>query len=124
MPPDGPLLEVRDLHAWYDESHVLHGVEFDVHAGEVVTLLGRNGAGKTTTLKCVMGMVGRRAGSIRHAERELIDRPSNAIARLGIAFCPEERGIFASLNRSEEHTSELESQSHISYAVFCLKKKK
>src|SRR5437867_3088420 len=96
-----PLLAVRKLHAWYDESHVLHGVEFDVHAGEVVTLLGRNGAGKTTTLKSVMGMVGRRAGSIRHAERELIDRPSNAIARLGIAFCPEERGIFASLNVEE-----------------------
>jgi branched-chain amino acid transport system ATP-binding protein len=96
-----PLLAVRDLHAWYDESHVLHGVDFEVHAGEVVTLLGRNGAGKTTTLKSVMGIVARRTGSIRLGGRELIDWPSNAIARLGIAFCPEERGIFASLNVGE-----------------------
>jgi len=96
-----PLLAVRGLNAWYDESHVLHGVDFDVQAGEVVTLLGRNGAGKTTTLKSVMGIVPRRAGSVRFAGRELIDRPSNAIARLGIAFCPEERGIFASLNVQE-----------------------
>jgi len=92
---------VRDLNAWYDESHVLHGVEFDVHAGEVVTLLGRNGAGKTTTLKSVMGILGRRTGSVLFGGRELIDQPSNAIARLGIAFCPEERGIFASLNVEE-----------------------
>jgi len=96
-----PLLTVRDLHAWYDESHILHGVDFDVHPGEVVTLLGRNGAGKTTTLKSVMGIVGKRTGSVRFGDRELIDRPSNAIARLGIAFCPEERGIFASLNVEE-----------------------
>jgi len=95
------LLTVRDLHAWYDESHILHGVDFEVHAGEVVTLLGRNGAGKTTTLKSIMGMVGRRTGSVRLGERELIDQPSNVIARLGIAFCPEERGIFASLNVEE-----------------------
>jgi len=101
MPPDGPLLEVRDLHAWYGESHILHGLEFDVHAGEVVTLLGRNGAGKTTTLKSIMGIVARRQGSIRFEGRELIDRPSNRIARLGIAFCPEERGIFASLDVEE-----------------------
>ncbi|PYM17674.1 MAG: ABC transporter ATP-binding protein [Candidatus Rokuibacteriota bacterium] len=101
MPPDGPLLEVRDLHAWYGESHILHGLEFDVHAGEVVTLLGRNGAGKTTTLKSIMGIVTRRQGSIRFEGRELIDRPSNRIARLGIAFCPEERGIFASLDVEE-----------------------
>jgi len=96
-----PLLAVRDLHAWYGESHILHGVDFDVHAGEVVTLLGRNGAGKTTTLKSVMGMVARRRGSVRFGGEELIARPSNVIARLGIAFCPEERGIFASLNVEE-----------------------
>ncbi len=95
---------MRDLHAWYDESHVLHGVDFDVWPGEVVTLLGRNGAGKTTTLKSVMGIVPRRRGSVRFGGEELIHRPSNAIARLGIAFCPEERGIFASLNVSENLT--------------------
>ncbi|HXD97647.1 MAG TPA: ABC transporter ATP-binding protein [Candidatus Acidoferrum sp.] len=96
-----PLLTVRDLHAWYGESHILHGVDFDVFPGEVVTLLGRNGAGKTTTLKSVMGIVGKRTGSVRLGAAELITRPSNAIARLGIAFCPEERGIFASLNVQE-----------------------
>jgi len=95
---------VRDLHAWYDESHVLHGVDFDVRPGEVVTLLGRNGAGKTTTLKSVMGIVTRRRGSVRFGGEEVIHRPSNVIARLGIAFCPEERGIFASLNVSENLT--------------------
>ncbi len=95
---------MRDLHAWYDESHVLHGVDFDVRPGEVVTLLGRNGAGKTTTLKSVMGIVTRRRGSVRFGGEELIHRPSNVIARLGIAFCPEERGIFASLNVSENLT--------------------
>src|SRR5881398_446577 len=82
------LLSVRDLHAWYGESHVLHGVTFDVHAGEVVTLLGRNGAGKTTTLKSVIGIVARRRGSVAFSGQELIGRPSNQIARLGIAFCP------------------------------------
>jgi branched-chain amino acid transport system ATP-binding protein len=96
-----PPLRVRDLHAWYDESHILHGVDFDVQPGEVVTLLGRNGAGKTTTLKSVMGIVAKRTGSVRLGERELIDLPSNAIARQGIAFCPEERGIFASLDVEE-----------------------
>ena len=96
-----PLLAVRDLQAWYGESHILHGVEFDVAAGEVVTLLGRNGAGKTTTLKSIMGMVDRRQGSIRFAGAETIGLPSNRIARSGIAFCPEERGIFASLNVKE-----------------------
>ncbi|HEV8458834.1 MAG TPA: ABC transporter ATP-binding protein [Methylomirabilota bacterium] len=96
-----PLLEVRDLNAWYGESHILHGVAFEVRGGEVVTLLGRNGAGKTTTLKSIMGMVPRREGSVRFSGEELIRRPSNAIARLGIAFCPEERGIFASLNVEE-----------------------
>ena len=95
---------MRDLHAWYDESHILHGVDFDVRPGEVVTLLGRNGAGKTTTLKSVMGIVTRRRGSVRFGGQELIHRPSNAIARLGIAFCPEERGIFASLNVGENLT--------------------
>jgi branched-chain amino acid transport system ATP-binding protein len=95
------LLAVRGLEAWYDESHILHGVDFDVRAGEVVTLLGRNGAGKTTTLKSVMGIVTRRRGSVRFGPHELIGRPSNVIARLGLAFCPEERGIFASLNVEE-----------------------
>jgi branched-chain amino acid transport system ATP-binding protein len=97
----GALLVVRDLQAWYGESHILHGVTFDVRAGEVVTLLGRNGAGKTTTLKSIMGMVDRRHGSIRLEKDELIHLPANRIARLGIAFCPEERGIFASLNVEE-----------------------
>jgi branched-chain amino acid transport system ATP-binding protein len=96
-----PPLVVRDLHAWYGESHVLHGVDFAVQPGEVVTLLGRNGAGKTTTLKSIMGIVARRRGSVTLGGRELIGRPSNAIARLGIAFCPEERGIFASLSVEE-----------------------
>jgi branched-chain amino acid transport system ATP-binding protein len=95
------LLTVSGLEAWYDESHVLHGVDFGVGAGEVVTLLGRNGAGKTTTLKSVMGIVTRRRGSVRFGAHELIGRPSNAIARLGLGFCPEERGIFASLNVEE-----------------------
>ena len=96
-----PLLEVRDLHAWYGESHVLHGVDFEIRAGETVTLLGRNGAGKTTTLKSIMGIVGRRRGSARLEGRELIGLPSNQIARLGLAFCPEERGIFAGLTVEE-----------------------
>src|SRR3989442_9492457 len=95
------LLEVRDLHAWYGESHILHGVEFEIRRGEMVTLLGRNGAGKTTTLKAIMGIVGRRRGSVRLEGRELIALPSNRIARLGLAFCPEERGIFASLTVEE-----------------------
>jgi len=95
------LLTVRGLEAWYDESHILHGVDLDVPKGEVVTLLGRNGAGKTTTLKSIMGIVRKRRGSVRFGDAELIDRPSNAIARLGLAFCPEERGIFASLNVDE-----------------------
>src|SRR5438093_7681677 len=95
------LLEVKGLNAWYGESHILHGMEFDVAEGEVVTLLGRNGAGKTTTLKSIMGMVGRREGSIKLGGTETIRLPSNAIARLGIAICPEERGIFSSLNVQE-----------------------
>src|SRR6266849_4067781 len=96
-----PLLSVKDLQAWYGESHILHGVSFDVHQGEVVTLLGRNGAGKTTTLKSIMGIVGQRQGSVRFEDRELIGRTSDHIARSGIAFCPEERGIFASLDVEE-----------------------
>ena len=95
------LLAVQGLEAWYDESHILHGMTFDVHPGEVVTLLGRNGAGKTTALKSIMGIVRKRTGSVRFAGRELIGLPSNLIARLGLAFCPEERGIFASLNVEE-----------------------
>jgi branched-chain amino acid transport system ATP-binding protein len=96
-----PLLAVNELQAWYGESHILHGVSFRVFAGEVVTLLGRNGAGKTTTLKSIMGMVGRRTGSVRFNGIELIGRTSDQIARAGIAFCPEERGIFASLDVEE-----------------------
>jgi branched-chain amino acid transport system ATP-binding protein len=95
------LLEVRELNAWYGESHILHGVAFDVAAGEVVTLLGRNGAGKTTTMKSIMGIVGRREGSISLDGVETIRLPSNRIAHLGIALCPEERGIFSSLNVEE-----------------------
>jgi branched-chain amino acid transport system ATP-binding protein len=95
------LLDVGALHAWYGESHILHGVDFDVRGGEVVTLLGRNGAGKTTTLKSIMGMVGKRTGSVTLAGTQLIGLPSNRIARLGIAICPEERGIFSSLNVEE-----------------------
>ena len=96
-----PLLAVRDLNAWYGESQILHGITFDVRAGEVVTLLGRNGAGKTTTLKSIMGVVPRREGSIAFEGVETIRLPSNRIARHGIAWCPEERGIFSSLNVEE-----------------------
>jgi branched-chain amino acid transport system ATP-binding protein len=92
---------VKNLHAWYGESHILHGMDLEVREGEVVTLLGRNGAGKTTTLKSIMGMVGRRTGSVQLKDSELIKFSSDKIARLGIAFCPEERGIFASLNVKE-----------------------
>ena len=95
------MLEVKGLHAWYGESHILHGMDFSIAEGEVVTLLGRNGAGKTTTMKSIMGMVGRRQGSIRFKNVEMVNFPSNRIARLGIAFCPEERGIFASLDVRE-----------------------
>ena len=93
-----PLLSAKGLNAWYGESHILHGVDLEVRAGEVVTLLGRNGVGKTTTMKSIMGMVGRREGSITFEGAETIALPSHRIARLGIAFCPEERGIFASLD--------------------------
>jgi branched-chain amino acid transport system ATP-binding protein len=101
MPEQAPLLAVRDLQAWYGESHVLHGVNFDVLPGEVVTLLGRNGAGKTTTLKSIMGIVTQRTGSVRFEGKELIGLSSDQIARSGIAICPEERGIFASLSVEE-----------------------
>jgi len=96
-----PVLSVQNLEAWYGESHILHGINFNVNAGQVVTLLGRNGAGKTTTLKSVMGIIGKRTGSIRFNDQELIRTPSDKIARLGVAFCPEERGIFASLDVRE-----------------------
>src|SRR5262249_2738498 len=95
------LLAVSDLHGWYGESHILHGMTFDVTAGEVVTLLGRNGAGKTTTMRAIMGLLASRKGSIRLGTRELIGLKSNRIARQGIAYCPEERGIFASLSVRE-----------------------
>src|ERR1700760_4258271 len=96
-----PVLAVENLEAWYGESHILHGINFNVNAGEVVTLLGRNGAGKGTTLKSIMGIIGKRSGSIRFLNNE-ITRPSSArIARMGSAFCPEERGIFASLDVRE-----------------------
>jgi branched-chain amino acid transport system ATP-binding protein len=94
-------LTVRDLHAWYGESHILHGMSFEVKAGEVVTLLGRNGAGKTTTMRAVMGMIAKRQGSVHFEGRELIRLKSDRIARQGLAYCPEERGIFASLNVRE-----------------------
>ena len=95
------MLEVSDLNAWYGESHVLHGATFEVREGEVVTLLGRNGAGKTTTMKSIMGLVPRRQGSIRFRGAEMIGAPPERIARAGIAFCPEERGIFGSLTVTE-----------------------
>ncbi|QQN66984.1 ABC transporter ATP-binding protein [Bradyrhizobium diazoefficiens] len=97
----GNILQVRNLEGWYGESHILHGINFDVNAGEVVTLLGRNGAGKTTTLKSIMGILGKRAGSIKFNNQEIIRATSDKIARMGIAFCPEERGIFSSLDVRE-----------------------
>jgi len=98
---NGKLLEVRELESWYGESHILHGASFEVSRGEVVTLLGRNGAGKTTTLKSIIGIVGQRKGSVVFDGTETIRLASNRIARLGIAFCPEERGIFSSLDVEE-----------------------
>jgi branched-chain amino acid transport system ATP-binding protein len=96
-----PVLSVQNLEAWYGESHILHGINFNVNAGEVVTLLGRNGAGKTTTLKSVMGIIGKRTGSIRFNDLDITAVSSDRIARMGVAFCPEERGIFASLDVRE-----------------------
>jgi branched-chain amino acid transport system ATP-binding protein len=95
------VLRLEDVHAFYGESHILHGVEFSVREGDVVTLLGRNGAGKTTTLKSIMGILEERSGSIRFAGEETIALPSHRVARLGLAYCPEERGIFASLDVEE-----------------------
>ena len=96
-----PVLTVKNLEAWYGESHILHGMNFEVRQGEVVTLLGRNGAGKTSTLKSVMGLIAKRTGSVGFECAELIKLPAEKIARLGVAFCPEERGIFASLDVKE-----------------------
>jgi branched-chain amino acid transport system ATP-binding protein len=101
VPESRAMLAVKGLEAWYGESHILHGVTFEVQAGEVVTLLGRNGVGKTTTLKSIMGIVEERSGSVRFEGHELIGMSSDAIARTGVAFCPEERGIFSSLDVRE-----------------------
>jgi len=98
------LLKVADLHGWYGESHILHGMNFEIRQGEVVTLLGRNGAGKTTTLRAIMGMLGRAEGSIQFEGHEMRGLASNKIAKHGIAYCPEERGIFASLSVEENLT--------------------
>mgnify|MGYP004705640155 CR=1 FL=1 len=98
------LLRVDGLNAWYGKSHILHGMRIAVSEGEVVTLLGRNGAGKTTTLKAIMGIMAKRTGSVMFEDRELIDQPSYRIARAGIAYCPEERGIFAALSVEENLT--------------------
>ena len=98
------FLEVKDLHAWYGESHVLHGVNFHVDEGEVVALLGRNGAGRTSTLRAIMGLTGSRKGSVVVRGHEAIGMPTHRIARLGIGYCPEERGIFASLSAEENLT--------------------
>jgi branched-chain amino acid transport system ATP-binding protein len=96
-----PFLEIQGLHAWYGESHVLHGVDLHVNEGEVVTLLGRNGAGRTTTMRAIMGLTGARKGSIRIKGRETLGLPTHKVARLGLGYCPEERGIFSSLSTEE-----------------------
>ncbi|MGY6644279.1 MAG: ABC transporter ATP-binding protein [Salinarimonas sp.] len=101
MAENDVILKVKDLEAWYGESHILHGMSFEIPRGEVVTLLGRNGAGKTTTMRCIMGMVDKREGSITFEGNELIKMRSDKIARLGVGYVPEERGIFASLNVME-----------------------
>ena len=95
------MLQVSGLHAFYGESHILHGVDFEVSRGEVVALLGRNGAGRTTTLKALLGLVGRRTGSVTINGQEAIGLPPHRIARLGVGYCPEERGIYASLSAEE-----------------------
>jgi len=97
----GAQMEIRGLEAWYGESHVLHGVDIDIREGEVVTLLGRNGAGKTSTLRSIMGLVPRRTGSVQYEGKEFVNARPDVIARAGIAYCPEERGIFASLDVTE-----------------------
>jgi branched-chain amino acid transport system ATP-binding protein len=99
--PANEMLRIDDLHAWYGESHVLHGVSMSVNEGEVVSLLGRNGAGRTTTMRAIVGLTGRREGSIRLRGQEAIKLPPHRIARLGVGYCPEERGIFASLSAEE-----------------------
>ena len=101
MPESDPVLTVSGLHTWYGESHILHGMALEVRRGEVVTLLGRNGSGRTTTLKAIMGMVGRRSGSVRVNGVETVAMPTYRIARLGIGYCPEERGIYSSLSVEE-----------------------
>ena len=98
---EAEFLRISNLHAWYGESHILHGVDLTVHEGEVVTLLGRNGAGRTTTIKSILGLVGRRRGSILIRGQESISMPPHQIAKLGMGYCPEERGIFASLTCEE-----------------------
>jgi len=94
-------LEIKGLNAWYGESHILHGIDLTVHQGEVVTLLGRNGAGRTTTLRAILGLTGTRTGSVRIGGTEVIDMPTFKVAKLGVGYCPEERGIFASLSCEE-----------------------
>jgi branched-chain amino acid transport system ATP-binding protein len=96
-----PMLEISDLHAWYGESHILHGVDLRLHPGEVVALLGRNGAGRTTTMRAIMGLTGSRKGSIQIDGVETIGMATHRIARLGVGYCPEERGIFSSLTAHE-----------------------
>ena len=99
---NAPLaIQLKDLHAWYGESHILHGVNMDVRQGEVVSLLGRNGAGRSTTLRAIMGLVGKRAGTIQVNGTETIKMAPHHIARLGVGFCPEERGIMTSLTCQE-----------------------
>ena len=97
----GPMLQIAGLHAWYGESHILHGVDLSLHEGEVVALLGRNGAGRTTTMRAIMGLTGSRQGSIQIHGMETIGMPPHRIARLGVGYCPEERGIFSSLSAHE-----------------------
>ena len=96
-----PLRQVRDLHAWYGESHILHGINFEIREGELVTLLGRNGAGRTSTIKAILGLTGRRTGSVCVDGVETVNMPPNQVARLGVGYCPEERGIFSSLSCEE-----------------------
>jgi branched-chain amino acid transport system ATP-binding protein len=100
-PADTELLRVTNLHAFYGESHILHGVDLSVAKGEVVSLLGRNGSGRTTTLKAILGLVGRRTGSVVVNGRETIELPTHRIVHLGVGYCPEERGVFASLSAEE-----------------------
>jgi branched-chain amino acid transport system ATP-binding protein len=101
MPADGTILEIEDLNAWYGESHVLHGITFDMREGETISLIGRNGAGKTTTLRAILGIVRNRKGKIRFRGEDLTAMPLHSVAKLGIGYVPEERGIFASLTVAE-----------------------